>query len=161
MLPQPEQDLDVAHGVADSVNHTLPDTGQVTQVEDVVELCRSGQHFDLNGEKIYINTCTFSLISINTDRTSIFSCCLLLILTSGPLLSTVHHLPKNFTQVMSDCNNQICCFLLAEMIHLIEKTSERQWRIQGEGWGREVENYPLLTPLTAKDYFCLLTKWRY
>lgn len=47
MLPERQQDVRFSHHLTQGVDHALPDTRQITQVEDVVELGRRRQHFYL------------------------------------------------------------------------------------------------------------------
>jgi hypothetical protein len=47
MFPEAKQDLGVCDDSWQGVDHSLPNTRQVSQVEDVVEFCRRGQHLYL------------------------------------------------------------------------------------------------------------------
>ena len=47
MLPECHRHLGVADHFVNGVDHSLPDTTEITKVEDVVELGRRRQHLDL------------------------------------------------------------------------------------------------------------------
>jgi hypothetical protein len=47
VFPQSDRRLHVADDLSNRVDHSLPDSTQITKIEDVVELGRRWQHLDL------------------------------------------------------------------------------------------------------------------
>ena len=47
VLPELKEDFLRVNNIWESVDHTLPDTRQVTQVENIMELGRGRQHLNL------------------------------------------------------------------------------------------------------------------